>query len=73
MLFRHIYDICSRSSTILAINPVCVSAQIVLANPSPTVIEKLYASNFARVIGEDKIFPSVADAIITLAPRAQEP
>ncbi|KAG6709843.1 hypothetical protein I3842_06G152800 [Carya illinoinensis] len=47
--------------------------QLVLANPAPIVIEKLYESKFVNLIGEDKIFLSVADAVTTLTPKTQEP
>ncbi|KAF8404551.1 hypothetical protein HHK36_009438 [Tetracentron sinense] len=39
--------------------------QLVLANPGQVVIEKLHASKFADLIGQDKIFLTVADAIQT--------
>ncbi|XP_010261215.1 PREDICTED: sulfate transporter 1.3-like [Nelumbo nucifera] len=43
--------------------------QLVLANPGQVVIDKLHASNFANLVGEDKIFLTVADAILTCAPK----
>ncbi|XP_022766376.1 sulfate transporter 1.3-like [Durio zibethinus] len=43
--------------------------QFILANPGPVVIEKLYASNFENLIGEDKIFLTVADAVSSCAPK----
>ncbi|XP_062177624.1 high affinity sulfate transporter 2-like [Alnus glutinosa] len=46
--------------------------RLALANPAPIVTEKLYSSEFATLIGEKMIFPSVADAVLTL-PRNQEP
>lgn len=47
--------------------------ELVLANPGPVVIDKLHASKFASLIGEDKIFLTVADAIQTCSPKfAQE-
>ncbi|XP_059445709.1 high affinity sulfate transporter 2-like [Corylus avellana] len=49
------------------------NVHLVLANPAPLVIEKLYSSDFVKLIGEDKIFSSVADAILTLSPKTQEP
>ncbi|KAE8009180.1 hypothetical protein FH972_005631 [Carpinus fangiana] len=51
------------------------NVHLVLANPAPVVTEKLYSSEFAMLIGEDKIFSSVADAVLTLStsPKAQEP
>ncbi|KAK3414180.1 sulfate transporter 1.3 [Eucalyptus grandis] len=39
--------------------------QLVLANPGPVVIHKLHASKFTDLIGEDKIFVTVSDAIVT--------
>ncbi|KAI9103574.1 hypothetical protein K1719_023197 [Acacia pycnantha] len=46
--------------------------QILLANPGPIVMEKLYASKLADIIGEDKIFLSVADAVATFGSKAEE-
>ncbi|KAL5559059.1 hypothetical protein UlMin_035270 [Ulmus minor] len=37
--------------------------QLVLANPGPVVIDKLHASKFATLIGEHRIFLTVADAV----------
>ncbi|GFQ02908.1 sulfate transporter 1.3 [Phtheirospermum japonicum] len=48
------------------------SVQLVLANPGPVVIDKLYASKLANLIGEDKIFLTVADAIQTCSPKFVE-
>lgn len=48
-----------------------VSTQLVLANPGQVVLDKLHASDFANVIGDDKIFLTVADAITTLAPKME--
>ncbi|OMP05932.1 sulfate anion transporter [Corchorus capsularis] len=39
------------------------NVQLILANPGPVVIDKLHASDFANLIGEDKIFLTVADAV----------
>ncbi|KAI8532257.1 hypothetical protein RHMOL_Rhmol11G0199200 [Rhododendron molle] len=47
--------------------------QLVLANPGRAVIDKLYASGFANLIGEDKIFLTVADAVLMYAPKTEEP
>ncbi|KAL4556016.1 hypothetical protein LXL04_038651 [Taraxacum kok-saghyz] len=33
------------------------------------ILDKLHASNFADMIGEDKIFLTVADAVLTFAPK----
>ncbi|KAA8522506.1 hypothetical protein F0562_013133 [Nyssa sinensis] len=46
--------------------------QLVLANPGQVVIDKLHASNFTNVIGEDKIFLTVAEAIGTCSPKPTE-
>ncbi|KAF8009911.1 hypothetical protein BT93_J0783 [Corymbia citriodora subsp. variegata] len=46
--------------------------QLVLANPGPAVIEKLHASNFTNLIGEDKIFLTVSDAVVTCAPKIEQ-
>ncbi|KAL2513683.1 Sulfate transporter 1.3 [Forsythia ovata] len=45
--------------------------QLILANPGQVVLDKLHASDFANVIGDDKIFLTVADAIMTLAPKME--
>ncbi|KAK4740857.1 hypothetical protein SAY87_024445 [Trapa incisa] len=46
--------------------------QLVLANPGPVVIGKLHASNFTDLIGEDKIFLTVADAVSSWSPKLVE-
>ncbi|KAK2986916.1 hypothetical protein RJ640_009059 [Escallonia rubra] len=46
--------------------------QLVLANPGQVVIDKLHASHFANLIGEDKIFLTVADAVLTCAPKVEQ-
>ncbi|XP_057774803.1 sulfate transporter 1.3-like [Salvia miltiorrhiza] len=46
--------------------------ELVLANPGPVVIDKVHASNLASMIGEDKIFLTVADAIQTCSPKFAE-
>ncbi|GLT96685.1 hypothetical protein SLE2022_142910 [Rubroshorea leprosula] len=46
---------------------------LVLANPGPVVVDKIHASGFAELIGEDKIFLTVADAVLTFAPKMEEP
>ncbi|KAL6176544.1 hypothetical protein ACLB2K_053177 [Fragaria x ananassa] len=43
--------------------------QLALANPGTVVIDKIHASEFPDLIGKDKIFLSVGDAILTLAPN----
>ncbi|KAB1199819.1 High affinity sulfate transporter 2 [Morella rubra] len=42
--------------------------QLILANPGPAVIDKLHASNFVKLIGEDRIFLTVADAVSACSP-----
>ncbi|XP_076925903.1 sulfate transporter 1.2-like [Bidens hawaiensis] len=46
--------------------------QLVLANPGRLVIDKLYASGFPDLIGENKIFLTVADAVLTCSPKIVE-
>ncbi|GLT27340.1 hypothetical protein SLA2020_023460 [Shorea laevis] len=46
---------------------------LVLANPGPVVVDKIHASGFAELIGDDKIFLTVADAVLTFAPTMEEP
>ncbi|KAM7516792.1 hypothetical protein LguiA_006375 [Lonicera macranthoides] len=46
--------------------------QLGLANPGRVVIDKLHASGFANLIGEDKIFLTVADAVLTCSPKFVE-
>ena len=46
--------------------------QLVLANPGQVVIDKLHASDFANLISEDKIFLTVADAVVTCSPKLAE-
>ncbi|CAM0871749.1 unnamed protein product [Alopecurus aequalis] len=45
--------------------------QLILANPGPAVIQKLRSSNFTELIGDDKIFLSVGDAVKNVAPKAE--
>ncbi|XP_031121202.1 sulfate transporter 1.3-like isoform X2 [Ipomoea triloba] len=45
------------------------NVQLVLANPGRVVIDKLHASNFTNLIGEEKIFLTVADAVLTCSPK----
>lgn len=45
---------------------------LVLANPGPVVIEKLQSSDFTEMIGHDKIFLTVDEAVMTCAPKARE-
>ncbi|XVE93100.1 hypothetical protein REPUB_Repub01dG0161100 [Reevesia pubescens] len=45
--------------------------KLVLANPGPVVVDKLHASKFPEMIGEDRIFLTVADAVLTCAPKME--
>jgi high affinity sulfate transporter 1 len=47
-------------------------SQLILANPGPVVIDKLHASKFANLIGQDKIFLTVADAISSCSTKSVE-
>ena len=42
-----------------------------LANPGQAVLDKLHASDFAEVVGDKRIFLTVADAISILVPKMQ--
>ncbi|XP_027357166.1 high affinity sulfate transporter 2-like [Abrus precatorius] len=46
--------------------------QLLLANPGSIVVEKLHASKLTDLIGEDKVFLSVADAVSTFGPKGEE-
>ncbi|KAG2700982.1 hypothetical protein I3843_06G021400 [Carya illinoinensis] len=46
--------------------------QLILANPGPVVIDKLHASTFANLIGEEKIFLTVAEAVSSCSPKMVE-
>ncbi|XP_027338089.1 high affinity sulfate transporter 2 [Abrus precatorius] len=46
--------------------------QIILANPGPIVMEKLHASKLTDIIGQDKIFLTVADAVSIFGPKGEE-
>ncbi|KAK7275737.1 hypothetical protein RIF29_16859 [Crotalaria pallida] len=46
--------------------------QLVLANPGPVVIDKLHTSNFTTLLGEDKIFLTVAEAVAYCSPKLAE-
>ncbi|KAK9270772.1 hypothetical protein L1049_026355 [Liquidambar formosana] len=65
------------TSGIHALKELYISLQkrdvkLVLANPGQVVIEKLHASNFTNLIGEDNIFLTVADAVLTCSPKLVE-
>lgn len=51
------------------IKPYFDHLQLVLANPGPAVIQKLRAAKFTELIGEDKIFLTVGDAVKKFAPK----
>lgn len=46
--------------------------QLALANPGPVVIEKLHASHFTTIIGDDNIYLTVAHAVHSCSPRVVE-
>ncbi|KAI7741020.1 LOW QUALITY PROTEIN: hypothetical protein M8C21_006013 [Ambrosia artemisiifolia] len=46
--------------------------QLILTNPGQTVLDKLHASHVADLIGEDKIFLTVNDAVLTFAPKMEQ-
>ncbi|URE16876.1 sulfate transporter [Musa troglodytarum] len=46
--------------------------QLLLANPGAAVIQKLRSSGFIEIIGRDKIFLTVGDAVKACAPKARE-
>ncbi|KAG1334536.1 sulfate transporter 1.3-like [Cocos nucifera] len=48
------------------------NVQLVLANPGPVVIDKLRLAKFTELIGDDKIFLTVGEAVMTCAPKARE-
>lgn len=43
--------------------------QLALANPGEPVMEKLHASRLIELIGHDKIFLTVGEAVLTCAPK----
>ncbi|XP_074589079.1 sulfate transporter 1.2-like [Curcuma longa] len=46
--------------------------QLVLANPGPVVIEKLKLAKFIELIGQNKIFLTVGEAVMACAPNTIE-
>ncbi|KAL1310032.1 sulfate transporter 1.3 isoform X1 [Arachis ipaensis] len=46
--------------------------ELVLANPGPVVIDKIYTSKLANMIGENKIFLTVAEAVAYCSPKLAE-
>lgn len=49
---------------------VCVYEQLVLSNPGRVVVDKLHASDLVNQIGEDKIFLTVSDAVLTCCSKS---
>lgn len=49
-----------------------VVEQLVFANPGPVVIDKFHASHFANLIGDDKMFLTVADAVSSCSSKLAE-
>ncbi|KAL5787607.1 hypothetical protein ACOSP7_004556 [Xanthoceras sorbifolium] len=47
--------------------------QVILANPGPVVADKLHASKYTDLIGEDNIFLTVADAVRTCTSKMEQP
>ncbi|KAL5981203.1 Sulfate transporter 1.3 [Asimina triloba] len=43
--------------------------QLLLANPGQAVINKLHESKLTELIGQDKIFLTVGDAVLTCSPK----
>ncbi|KAF8411509.1 hypothetical protein HHK36_004061 [Tetracentron sinense] len=50
-----------------------IDVQLVLANPVQVLMDKFHASKFTDMIGEDQIFLTVADAVLTFSPKMVEP
>uniref|UniRef100_A0A7C9AJQ4 STAS domain-containing protein n=1 Tax=Opuntia streptacantha TaxID=393608 RepID=A0A7C9AJQ4_OPUST len=48
------------------------NVQLALANPGPVLIEKLQASEFTILIGEDNIYLTVAQAVHACSPKVAE-
>ena len=46
--------------------------QLFLANPGPVVVTKFYDSHFVQIVGQDKIFLTVADAVRACTRKSQE-
>ena len=46
--------------------------QLFLANPGPVVVTKFYDSHFVQIVGPDKIFLTVADAVRACTRKSQE-
>ncbi|KAH0460363.1 hypothetical protein IEQ34_011026 [Dendrobium chrysotoxum] len=46
--------------------------KLALANPGPVIMEKLHASEFVELIGNDKIFLTVGDAVMNCAKKSKE-
>ncbi|KAH9614660.1 hypothetical protein KSS87_023786 [Heliosperma pusillum] len=48
------------------------NVQLGLANPGPAVIDKLHASRFTSLLGEDNIYLTVANAVHACSPKVLE-
>ncbi|GAB4853460.1 Solute carrier 26 [Ancistrocladus abbreviatus] len=46
--------------------------KLALANPGPVVVSKLYASNYVDLIGQDKLFLTVANAVHACVPKLED-
>ncbi|XP_073121531.1 sulfate transporter 1.3-like [Henckelia pumila] len=44
---------------------------LVLANPGQSVLAKLHASGLAKTVGDENVFLTVEDAVMTLAPKME--
>ncbi|VAH87800.1 unnamed protein product [Triticum turgidum subsp. durum] len=49
---------------------ISVMESLILANPGSAVIQKLQSAKFTKLIGDDKIFLSVGDAVKKFAPKS---
>lgn len=48
------------------------SIQLALANPGPGVMDKLHASKFTELLGQERIFLTVGEAVMTCCPNSKE-
>lgn len=46
--------------------------KLLLANPGPIVMEKLQSSMFTELIGQDRIFLTVGEAVMSCAAKVSE-
>lgn len=72
MIFKHSVKYMSLQFLPEKISCYVNTWQLILANPGQVVLDKLHASNFANLIGQDKIFLTVADAVLTCSPKRAE-